>query len=218
MNIIKIYSKKDAIALAGNVTKTSKMPCDSYSLPTDACITGAKMAKIKGSICSNCYAMKGNYHRFKSNILPMQNKRLASINDPGWVDAMIKLIGDQPYFRWHDSGDIQSLEHLNKICQIAKAMPKTKFWIPTREYNMIKEYAKNNTIPNNLIIRLSAMFIDQPVKMPASLKHINNIVISNVHSSAPLGTECQSYKHGGTCGTCRACWDVNVKSISYKIH
>lgn len=219
MNTIHLFkTKKEAIELAGNVTKTSKMPCDSYSLPTEACITGAKMAKIKGSICNNCYANKGNYHRFKANILPMQNKRLESIQSDSWVDAMIKLINNQPFFRWHDSGDIQSIQHFDKICKIAEAMPNTKFWIPTREYDIIKEYVKTKTIPSNLIVRLSAMFTDKAVIIPKSLQHIQNITVSNVHSKDPIGIECESYKHEGKCNSCRKCWDANYKTISYKIH
>lgn len=218
MQTIQFYTKKQAVELAGNVTKTSKMPCDSYSLPTEACITGSKMAKIKGSICSNCYANKNNYHRFKANIMPMQLKRLDSIKSDNWVNAMIKLIGNQPFFRWHDSGDIQSVDHFNKICQIAEAMPNTKFWIPTREYDIIKEYVKTNVIPSNLIVRLSAMFVDKAVIMPKSLQNISNVVISNVHSINPIGTECESYKHGGKCNDCRKCWNADIKAISYKIH
>ena len=219
MHTITLFkTKKEAIEYAGNCTKTSKMPCDSYSLPTENCITGSKLAKIKNTPCYNCYANKGNYHRFKSNILPMQKKRLHSIKSKNWVDAMIKLINNQPYFRWHDSGDIQSIEHFHKICLIAEAMPKTLFWIPTREYSIIKDYAKKHTIPKNLIVRLSAIFIDKAVIIPKSLQNIKNIVVSNVHTKEPIGLECESYKQGGKCNDCRKCWNPNIKAISYKLH
>ena len=207
MQTITFFTKKSAMELVGSTTKTTKMPCTSYSLPTENCITGSKMAKIKGSICSNCYAMKGNYLRYKKGILPAQKKRLHSINHPEWVNAMIKLVGTQSLFRWHDSGDIQTLSHLAKICEIAIKMPKTKFWIPTREYKIISDYAKNNTIPKNLIVRLSAMFIDKAVIIPKSLQGIDNIVVSNVHTTKPLGVECESYKQGGKCLTCTKCWE-----------
>ena len=218
MQTITFYTKNQARSIAGNTTKTSKMPCQSYSLPTENCITGSKMAKIKGSICNNCYANKGNYHRFKSTILPTQKIRLNSITSPEWVDSMIALIGKDKLFRWHDSGDIQSLSHLAKICEIAIKMPDTKFWIPTREYKIISDYAKNNIIPENLIIRLSAMFIDKAVKIPKSLQGIKNVTTSNVHTIKPIGIECESYKQGGQCLSCTKCWDTNIPSISYKNH
>jgi hypothetical protein len=219
MNTITLFrTKKEAIEYAGNCTKTSKMPCDSYSLPTENCITGSKLAKIKNTPCFNCYANKGNYHRFKSNILPMQKKRLHSIKSKNWVNAMIKLINNQPYFRWHDSGDIQSIEHFHKICLIAEAMPKTLFWIPTREYSIIKDYAKDHVIPKNLIVRLSAMFIDERVKIPQSLSNIPNITTANVHSKNALGFECIASKQNNECRDCRACWNTDIKEVSYKQH
>ena len=44
-------------------------------------------------------------------------RRYKAISDPEWVFAMSVLINSKKskYFRWHDSGDIQSLEHLQKI-------------------------------------------------------------------------------------------------------
>jgi hypothetical protein len=75
-------NKLQAKLVAGSVTSTSKMPCNSYSLPTVACITGYKMSKIAGSICSTCYANKGNYVQYANNIEPAQHARLDSLVDP----------------------------------------------------------------------------------------------------------------------------------------
>ena len=55
---------KEAKQITGSMTRTSKMPGLSYSLPAWECKTGAKLAKIKGSVCNGCYAMKGNYTRY----------------------------------------------------------------------------------------------------------------------------------------------------------
>ena len=46
------------------MTRTKKMPGLSYSLPAWECITGAKLRKVKGSVCAGCYALKGNYTRY----------------------------------------------------------------------------------------------------------------------------------------------------------
>lgn len=217
MHTITLFKNKDdAINIAHTLSKPSKMPCDSYSLPIEYCKTGAKMAKIEGSICSKCYASKGSY-TWPASVIAM-DKRINSINNPLWVDAMIKLINNKPYFRWHDSGDIQSIEHFHKICLIAEAMPKTLFWIPTREYSIIKDYAKNNKIPKNLIVRLSAMFIDERVKIPQSLANIPNITTANVHSKNALGFECIASKQNNECRDCRACWNTDIKEVSYKQH
>jgi hypothetical protein len=209
--------KAEATAICGTLTQTSKMPCKSYSLPTEACQTGYKMAQIKGSICSSCYADKGFYKVYANTIKPAQFARLDSINDPHWVDAMVSLIGNDPFFRFHDSGDLQGLQHLEKIAQIAEKTPNTRHWLPTREYAIVKQYiAKHGALPKNLIVRLSAMYPDQAVNIPASLHGFSNITASNVHTSKPIGKACKAPDQNGECLDCRECWGSSV--ISYKMH
>jgi hypothetical protein len=219
MHTIKIYSKKDAINIAGSCTKTTKMPSDSYSLPAKECITGSKLVKVKGSVCHGCYALKGNYHRFAKTIEPLQYKRLESITSPEWIDAMVVLIGNKPFFRWHDAGDLQSVDHLIKIARIARQLPKTLFWLPTREYDIVKAFVKTESIPVNLVIRMSAMMIDQPAKLPRSLKGFANILTSTVHKNKELnGFKCVAPSQQGKCGSCRSCWDNTVTNVSYHAH
>jgi hypothetical protein len=209
--------KVEAQSICGTLTQTTKMPCKSYSLPTEACQTGFKMAKIAGSICASCYADKGFYRAYANTIKPAQFARLDAINDPLWVDGMVSLIGDDKYFRFHDSGDLQGVDHLHKIAQIAALLPKCLFWLPTREYAMIKQYIDQfGALPKNLIVRLSAMYPDKPVKIPASLQGFDNITASNVHTSKPMGKPCVAPMQGGACVDCRACWTNAV--ISYKLH
>ena len=57
---------KDAKEITGSLTRTSKMPGLSYSLPAWECKTGSKLRKVKGSVCASCYALKGNYTRYKA--------------------------------------------------------------------------------------------------------------------------------------------------------
>ena len=218
--VINFYTKKQASEITGSVTQTSKMPCKSYSLPTEACITGAKLARDKSSICGNCYANKGFYKMYAKTIKPVQNKRLESINHPDWVSAMVTLIGNDSYFRWHDSGDLQGVDHLRKIAQITIALPKTLFWLPTREYGIVKQYiGLYGALPDNLIVRLSAFYVDRPVIIPKSLQGYSNILASNVHDkSAPVGMPCNAPNQGGECKDCRACWNKDVKAVSYGMH
>lgn len=213
-----IYLKKsEATTICGTMTQTSKMPCKSYSLPTEACQTGYKMAQIKGSICSACYANKGFYSMYQNTIKPAQFARLDSLSDPLWVAGMVALIGNDPFMRWHDSGDLQGLDHLEKIVEVARQTPKTRHWLPTREYAMIKQYIeKHGALPTNLIVRLSAMYPDQPVKVPLSLQGVANIAISNVHTGKPIGTACKAPAQNGACNDCRLCW--TGETVSYALH
>ena len=47
--------------ITGSLSKPSKMPGHAYGLPAQECKTGSKLAKVKGSTCSSCYALKGCY-------------------------------------------------------------------------------------------------------------------------------------------------------------
>ena len=122
--------KKEARQITGGLSKPSKMPGPAHNLPAVACKTGAKLVKIPGSVCAGCYALKGRY-RF--------NNVQQALQDPRWVDAMVQLIKGQDWFRWHDSGDIQSMKHLENIFEVCKRTSQTKHWMPTREAQFLKQ-------------------------------------------------------------------------------
>lgn len=215
-----------AVSITGGLSAPSKMPGQAYGLPTAYCATGQKMAAVKGSICSGCYAEKGFYSMYHKTVEPVQYARLDAVElaiaspeyRAAFIAAMARLIGADEYFRWHDAGDLQSAEHLALIADVARATPGTKHWVPTREYAMVREYlATGGTIPGNLIVRLSAMFPDQPAKIPASLAGIPGVDVSNVHKhAAPVGRACPASTQGNECRACRACWHAGA--VSYKAH
>lgn len=206
------------IALPPKLSKAGKMPCESFSLPAQACKTGAKLAKIKGSVCHGCYALKGNY-RFPSVKAPrVHNLEIIENGDLiTWASDMINIIkanNTSGYFRWHDSGDLQSFNHLIAIISIANALPQIKFWLPTKEKAFLTRAKREALIiPDNLTIRLSMAMVDQaPNNSAWSLT-------STVHQNAQaFGTECEAYKQGGKCLTCRKCWDSSITNVSYPKH
>ena len=208
-----INTLKSAKEIVGGWTVTSKMPTISYSIPAEECKTGSKLRLIKNTVCSDCYALKGNYVRYAKNIKPAMYKRLESIFNPLWVKAMIfimdnqKSVVDSGVFRWHDSGDIQSVEHLDKIVQIAQATPNIRHWLPTKESNWVQNYDK--PIPKNLVIRLSGSFVDG--KPP---KYANTSTVVTDKDNAT----CRAFENNGECGDCRQCWDSSVKNVSYFKH
>lgn len=207
-----ITSIKQATAIVQGLTKTDKMPSFSYSIPAKECKKGATLRNIANSVCSTCYALKGNYTRYP-NIVKTQYKRLASINNLDWVNAMVFLINNKKQiqetgvFRWHDSGDIQSREHLAKIILIAKETPNVKHWLPTKESRLIREMA--DFIPDNLIVRLSGSMIDGNAP-----KYANTSTVTTDKDKAT----CRAFENDGKCGDCRKCWDKQVKNVSYYKH
>lgn len=164
---------------------------------------------------------------YQNTIKPAQFARLDAVlqamenaeNAKLWVSGMVSLIGGDSYFRWHDAGDLQSVHHLNLIVLVARATPHCNHWLPTREYAMVKQYIAafgKDAIPSNLIVRLSAMYPDQPVKIPASLQGIRGITASNVHTAKPIGNVCNAPSQNGECRDCRLCWSNAV--VSYALH
>ena len=198
--------------IVGTLSKTSKMPCDSFSLPTTACKAGVHLSKIEGSVCSKCYAKKGNY-RFNAD---QRQYRLNNLHHPRWVEAMVHLVreSDRLHFRWHDSGDLQSMTHFLNIVQVAYALPHVKFWLPTQEASLMRRaqsYPWKNW-PHNLVVRVGTTLIDsEPRKWPWNT--------STVHKHRePVGFMCPAPTQDNKCGSCRACWDKEIKNVSYKQH
>ena len=197
---------KDALKITDSFTKTKKMPGLSYSLPAWECKTGAKLVKVPGSVCAGCYAMKGNYTRYPA-IKAAQYRRLDAIKNPLWVEAMATKIKRQKWFRWHDAGDIQSADHLQKIFEVCKLTPGTSHWMPTREAQFLKDIDPEE-VPKNLIIRMSSHMIDQG---PVNFWPWTSTVGSSTRT-------CPAPDQGGKCGSCRTCWNREIPNIEYGKH
>ena len=229
---------KQAEKIVGGLSQTSKMPTMSISLPATLCKTGSKLRKVSGSVCSKCYACKGAYV-WKSTETALK-RRFDALMDSQWVDAMVSLMENKKrikssgLFRWHDSGDLQSIDHLQRIVEVAKRTPQIKHWIPTKEKKILSDYLKTNKLPDNLIIRLSGAMIDGD----APKTHEHTSTVTSEHTSAT----CKAYltdKTGkqwahdevqamssaekkqrdfGHCGECRQCWNKSINNIVYLAH
>ena len=197
--------KKEARQITGGLSAPSKMPGPAYNLPASQCITGAKLVKVPGSVCAGCYALKGRY-RF-TNVQQALQRRLDSLTHPDWVRAMVVLIDKAPFFRWHDSGDLQGPEHLKKIFEVCKLTPETRHWMPTREARFLS-LMDPDIIPTNLIIRMSSHMINQkPVKFWPWTSTVST-----------EGKTCPAQDPGNQCRDCRAGWDRSVANVTYPKH
>ena len=196
----------EALNLVGGLSKPSKMPGFAYGIPAKECKTGAKLQQVKGSTCYNCYALKGCY--MFPVVQAAQYKRLNSINHPAWIKAMAMLINSKKtkFFRWHDSGDVQSVKHLAKIFEVCRRSPDVQHWMPTREA-WVKPYLSR--APKNLVIRFSMPMVDQ--EAAESWPHTSTVV------SGP-GRTCPAPEQDNACGSCRACWDPSVRNVAYGKH
>jgi len=198
--------KKEAAKITGGLSAPGKMPEGSYNLPANMCQTGAKLRLVKDTPCYGCYAFTGRY-RFP-NVKDALTRRLESITDPQWVQAMAVLIKGKKHFRWHDSGDLQGAPHLKNIFEVCNQTPETSHWMPTREAKLFT-LMQPEVVPKNLIIRMSSHMIDQrPVK---SWPWTSTVKTDKQYS-------CPASRQGNECGSCRQCWDKTIPNISYGKH
>ena len=195
--------KKEAKRITGGLSGPGKMPEASYNLPASMSQTGAKLRKIPETPCYKCYAFKGNYVRFPA-VQKAMYRRLESLTHPQWVEGMTTLVKKIKHFRWHDSGDIQSVDHMKKIFEVCLKTPTTMHWLPTQE----RKYLPLGSYPANLTIRLSNSKNNS--KPGNAWTHWSTVV--------DQGGDCPASKQGNVCGSCRRCWSRDVKHVTYPKH
>ncbi len=227
-----LMTTKEAQAIAGALGHPSKMPGHSYGISAQKCQTGAKLRGVPGSVCSGCYAMTDWYRSWRP-LLQGHERRWNGLRHPRWVDAMVSMIARacQPpdnFFRWHDSGDLQGLWHLENIVAVCDRTPEVRHWLPTREYGFVEAFlATGKAIPENLVVRLSAHMIDSEPVVPAALAGMPTSAVASVpFSSSGVrvvegkgSIECRAVEtRDNKCGDCRACWDARVACVTYPQH
>lgn len=230
----------ESLILIGGLSAPSKMPCYATSLPAQNCHVGAKLAPLPGSVCHECYALRGAYG-WPNTRLAME-RRQQIVQRLGedvffaiqWAEAFAYVLNyrmdkwhpgariDANYFRWFDSGDLQSDAHLRAIVHVAELTPRVKHWLPTKERRMVTQYQRAHSFtadsgdypafPRNLIVRVSAAMFDQ--RSPVGVTGY----ASTSHTSKALDGvfSCPARTQGNECGSCRACWEV--PSVSYERH
>lgn len=224
---MKIETLKQAREIAGTLSNPSKMPGFGYGLPAQLCSVGSRLAKIAGSVCSKCYALRGNYQY--ENVKKSLRFRAESLLHPYWVDAMVYQITvcsekkNLLEFRWHDSGDIQSLRHLEMICEVCHLTPNIRHWLPTREVSIIRQYLRTyGNFPRNLCVRVSSPMVDdKPISgFPNTSTVISHQKLEDHFNKNGTGGHfvCPAPLQGNKCGDCRECWNRDRNNVAYVEH
>lgn len=202
---------KAAKEIAGTLGKPSKMPGMSYGISAKSCKTGSALAKIPGTVCHGCYALKANYSY--PSVMKAHTKRGDSLNHPQWVQAMVTQIraSGTGWFRWHDAGDLQSFQHLLNIVKVAEQCPSISFWLPTKEKKYVSQFIDTfGEFPNNLTVRVSGAMVDG--KAPANFTNTSTVVTD------PSKATCRAFENNNKCGDCRKCWGKRVFNVAYLQH
>jgi hypothetical protein len=230
MDIATPLTYQQALDIIGGLSKPSKMPGLAFGFSASRCITGSKLRTVADSVCSDCYACKGMY-QFPGVKLAHERRwehlQMALI-DPEfrqtYIHAISVALKNTSWFRWHDSGDVQSLEHLELIRDIVLATPWVRHWLPTREYRIVRAYLlKYGGFPDQLNVRLSAHMVNQTTVAPdgcttSAVFDPHKPFSLAFHDAYTAGNACPARQQGNKCGDCRACWDRTVALVSYPKH
>lgn len=217
-----VNSNTYATEVIGSLSVPSKMPTYGYSLPAIQCKKGSELKNKSGSTCESCYGFKGWYRI--SWVRYAMEKRSIAIHHKDWVDAMTFSIKYHALteFRWHDTGDLQSLDHLRKIIDIAINTPEVTHWLPTQEHEIVEEFWKqagevplSKLIPN-LKIRLSAEMINEapPIHLAIKLGVLTSMVADD---NSENKFNCPSSLQNNQCKDCRKCWSDDF-CVIYRKH
>lgn len=197
------------------LSKTSKMPCLSWSLIAKDHCPGSRDAN--GELvpaCSGCYADDGFYK--------MPNVRAPRLHNAEdwkrafWVEDMVTALQNEEFFRWFDSGDMYALPLAIKILEVMRRTPWVDHWLPTRMYKFAKfarVLADMAALPN-VVVRFSS----DSIKGETIPGDTTSVIFSDVAQLPANASVCGAYTRKGKCGPCRACWQKDVPIIAYPAH
>lgn len=233
---------KKAQEVVGTIADgNSKILGSTFSLPAQLCQTGSKLAKIEGSVCSNCYALSGFYnmpsvkkslalnHVLISSVLnKTTDSRLYVLAYAFLVakTALKKAKKEQEGFDLHRvfaSGDFINERHVSLYNSIASLLPAVMFWIPTKEKGHVSRFQAfmheiGETMQPNMVIRVSYAMVDHSVIATDSATP-HSIVVSDWSKAPRHAFWCSAQlSENGACNDCRECWNGENKLIAYKQH
>ena len=195
------------------LSKTTKMPGRSWSLPAGSTCPGARDALGEIiPVCRACYAKTGNY-TFPTPRKAREFNRSDWKRD-SWVAEMIDALAMESWFRWFDSGDLYHVELGHKILAVIQGTPHVRHWMPTRSHTIPRLRAVLELIDAepNAVVRYSSPAIDGSYDE----EHGSTVIpFADWPTDAQV---CPSSKQEGKCGTCRACWDKSIPVIAYVGH
>lgn len=224
--------KKTALEVIGGLSQTTKMPCNSFSIPAKYCRMGASYRLCDKTVCHHCYCYERGNYTWPTVKLAQERRYIKLMNainsGPGsqewerYVDAFSFLLSGQEYFRWHDSGDLQGSLHLRLIYDICNNTRNTMHRLPTKEVQTLIDVSKNSLIPHNLNVQISSPYLDVKAERFGGLQLATtyrgcNAAFEASERDNSLTCPATIPNKSHVCGDCRACW-WNHSDINYILH
>ena len=208
------------------LTKTSKMPGPSWSLPARrAC------PRANGTICASCYGSKGCYvfsSTRKAQTARFDWTRESMKTAAGRIDWVATIVGairrsHSSYFRVHDAGDMFSPAYAECWLEICRQLPEVQFWIPTRAWQSPASVLPVADPLLSVLRRLAQL--PNVTLRPSALNFGDDApTIAGLHAGSAADAvsrrvwHCPAPQQGGACADCRVCWQAKETPVSYSKH
>ena len=201
---------------------------------------GTLLTNIKGTCgehckeCKSvCYAVRCALFHHNSVVQAWGGNTVIMRNDPEKARREIREYCQKnivKYFRFHTSGELESVEQLKLYCEICRDNADVVFYIYTKRFDLIAEYFvyENHPVPENFIINLSEWngsvdaFLSETEDMVAVGKFFESInVFAYDDGSRAYPVHCpaidmEGHETGVTCAQCRRCMKKGSKTAVYR--
>ena len=193
------------------LTSTTKTKCAGWMVDNGSCV-----GSMGCEVCRSCYCKKGPSayaHVQKTR----RQRRIWFENAPisEVIGTLTSAIGDlkEKYFRGYVGGDFNTITAIQIWEQVAKNLPKVKFWFPTKAYRVPKllPYLVGlNKLPN-VVVRPSGTDFNQDAPVIKGLS-AGTTVYTKEHGKPEGHTDCPM-----SCAGCRRCWN-RITKVAYHKH
>ena len=142
--------------------KLKGIPAINTNTLSNAFCTAMHNAK-KSVICAWCYSHNMLSGSRKNCVAKFEeNSRLLA----EWIPWEELPVFNSLWVRFHGHGELQNMAHLENFHRIALKNPRTICTLWSKRRDLIREYHRNFTQPNNLILIYSNPIIDRVIARP----------------------------------------------------
>lgn len=181
-----------------------------------------------------CYAVRYLKQHHNTCVMPYAKNTIILRHDPEKLRRAIKEYCDKnilKYFRFHTSGEIESVSQMELYKQICEDNPDVNFYLYTKAFGILQEWFdglmdKQERVPDNLVINLSEwhgnlQFMTEPTTNNY-FRHCNIFSYDDGKSGAKVEamTHCPAVDKKGnetgiTCAQCRRCMNKGNNTAVY---